>query len=246
MKIFVFFLFAFFFKFYLVYSQLPASEGITVIQHSEAAFIGKIHTHGWGFGYRYATNITARKKDVIHTGFFTIRHPKEIKIVNTSILSNSKSYVYGKLNYVMCLELAVGRYNILNEKPYWGGIELRHFIFLGGTAGLIKPSYLYIIEFSNSFPVTTIQKYDPEKHFYDNIYGRGPFLKGFDEIKFYPGLNFRTGLNFDHAYHRENLAALEIGIMIHAFIKKIPIMAFTDNYQVYYLGYISYQLGVKK
>lgn len=169
-----------------------------------------------------------------------------MKIVNTSILSNSKSYVYGKLNYVMCLDAALGRYNILNEKPYRGGIELRHFIFIGATAGLIKPSYLYVIDYSGSFPITTIQKYDPERHFYDNIYGRGPFLKGINEIKLYPGLNIRSGLIFDHAFYRENLAALEVGIMVHAFHKKVPVMAFTDNYQVFYLGYISYLLGVKK
>ncbi len=226
-----------------IYAQLPASTETGILLKYESSFYGQVHTQGWGFGYRTGYNQTALKKRMFDFSFFTMKHPKEVKMSNALLFVNAKSYVYGKMSYFMLLQASVGTQKILNEKPYWGGIEIRRFLSLGATAGVAKPVYLYIFEFSGSFPVTTLERYNPEEHFYDNIYGRGPFLKGFDEISVYPGLHLKAGFSFEHGVDDSNVRALETGLMVNAFLKKIPIMSFTNNFQVFYTLYLSYHLG---
>jgi hypothetical protein len=227
----------------VLYAQLPASTEASVLLKYESSFYGQLHTQGLGFGYRTGYNMTALKKRMFDFSFFTMKHPKEIKMSNTLLFVNAKSYVYGKMNHLMLLQASIGTQKILNEKPYWGGIEIRRFLSLGATAGFAKPVYLYIFEFSGPFPVTTLEKYDPEEHFYDNIYGRGPFLKGFNEIKVYPGLHLKAGFSFEHGVDEGSVRALETGLMINAFLQKVPVMSFTDNFQVFYTLFLSYHFG---
>jgi len=227
----------------ILYAQLPASNETGVLLKYESSFYGQIHTRGWGFGYRTGYNMSAAKKRMFDFSFYTLKHPKEIKMSNSLLFADAKSYVYGKMNSFMLLQASVGTQKILNEKPYWGGIEIRRFFSFGLTAGFAKPVYLYIFDVSGTFLSTTLEKYNPEEHFYDNIFGRGPFLKGFGELKVYPGINMKAGFNFEHGVEKGNIKALETGIMVNAFLKKIPIMSFTNNFQIFCTLYLSYHFG---
>lgn len=228
------------------FSQSSSNIDNSVLLTSENSSYLTIHTQGMGFGYRTGYNLTAYNKRVFDFSFVSMRHPKEVKMSNALLYANAKSYVYGKLNYLFILRTSIGTQKILNENPYWGGVEIRRFLSFGPTLGFTKPVYLYISDISGVFPVQKLERYDPEIHFYDNIYGRGPFFKGFDEIKIYPGLQFKAGLNFEHSANEELIRALEIGVSIDAFLKAPPIMSFTDNTQFFLTLYINYHIGGRK
>ncbi len=223
-----------------VFSQLPAQDDIRVLQRYENNYYLKIHSQGLGIGYRTGYNMTALKKRMYDFSFFTMKHPKEVRISNTIGDFDAKSYIYGKMNSLFLVEASVGTLRILNEKPYWGGIELRTFVSAGPVIGFTKPVYLYI------YPERSLQKYDPEKHFYDNIYGRGPFFKGFNEIKLHPGLYCKAGFNFEHGSDESRIRALEAGVMFCAFLKPIEIMSYTKNNNLFATIYLSYQFGNRK
>jgi hypothetical protein len=180
---------------------------------------------------------------MFEVSFFNMKHPKEIKMVNSMLLIDAKSYVYGKLNHFFILQTGIGRQRILNEKPYWGGVEVRYFYSFGPVLGITKPVYLYIFDFSDALIKQHLEKYDPEKHFYDNIYGRGPFMKGMKELSLYPGINAKFGFNFEHGVERTNTRALEAGVMLSAFLREVQIMSFTKNYSIFTNLYIQYHFG---
>ena len=62
--------------------------------------------------------------------FTTYKEAKEVKTINPNY-SDSKSFVYGKLNYVYFLRGGLGFQHILNRKPYWGGVQLS-YLYYGG------------------------------------------------------------------------------------------------------------------
>jgi hypothetical protein len=226
-----------------------------LLRREKAASI-MLHTLGYGFGYRMGYNITYYKNTMLEADLFEMKAPNQIRRYN-QIQPNPRSYYYGKLNNLYILRLGAGRQHLINRKPYWGGIEVRGFYYGGFSGGFAKPTYLYIdyYEFSdNNLYVLNrqLEKYDPERHFPDlgtnpneliDIYGRGPFLKGFNKLKFYPGLYLKGGFNFEFSSLNDRIKSLEAGVAADIFIKKIPMMIQQDHYRFFITGYLSFHLG---
>jgi hypothetical protein len=117
---------------------------------------------------------------------------------------------------------------------------------MGGVSlGFAKPVYLYILKPSPQFYEYTIveEKYDPNQHYVDNIYGRAPFVKGFDEIGFYPGIHTKIGLDFDYGVYRTKVKSLEVGAIVDIFPRPVPIMAFNDPDYYFLTFYLSFNFG---
>jgi len=229
-----------------VKSQIPDQQELTVLLRKESSLYGGLHTSGIGFGYRAGKNITSVKKRFIDTEIFTIKHSKEVKISKSQFYIDAKSYVYGKENSFFATQASYGSQKILNSKPYWGGVEVRSFYSIGGVLGFTKPIYLYVYDLSTPTPIRVLEKYDPIKHVDDYIFGRGPFIKGINEIKAHPGFFARAGFSFEHAYDREQIRALELGVKISIFPKPIRIMSYSDNDFYFVNLYINYHFGSRK
>jgi hypothetical protein len=203
-----------------------------------------IHTSGFGIGYRSGKHITGYKKRMFEIELTGMKHPKEIRTVNP-YFENSKSYIYGKENSFLLIRAGLGKQKIINSKPYWGGVELRYFYYGGLSLGLLKPVYLYILhKTSVDYEYNlSIEKYDPDTHFAEDIFGRAPFLQGFNKLKPMPGLYFKTGLNFEYGAYDESVKAIEAGVTLDAYTKNVPIMAFVKNRNYFISLYLSFHFG---
>ncbi|MCF8296758.1 MAG: hypothetical protein K9J13_04365 [Saprospiraceae bacterium] len=242
-----FFKFIFIILFSLISIQLLAQsssniDGKVIFKKEKSGSIN-VHSAGWGFGYRTGSFKNGFKKRMLEFEFVTMKHPKEIKTINP-IFERAKSYYFGKLNNVFIVRSGYGIQKVLSSKPYWGGVEFR-FLYMGGLSlGFTKPVYLYIYDASNYNEVLlTVEKYDPNKHSLHDIYGKGPFGKGIDELKLYPGLYTRLGLNFEYGIWDESIKAIETGVIIDVYPKPIPIMAFNDESYFFLSFYLSFNFG---
>ncbi len=215
-----------------------------ILMKHEWGFGVQLHTAGWGIDYRRGTNITASKKRFFEGEIVNIRHPKEIRSVNP-YFDNAKSFFYGKLNSVTVLRGGTGRQRILFAKAEKEGVEVRLLYSGGISLAMAKPVYLYILyptAFEGEYELIE-EKYDPERHFIDNIYGRAPFTSGFNGIKPYPGAYAKTGLSFEYGTDTDNIRCLEAGICFDAYAKEIPIMAYSDNSALYLNFYVNWLFG---
>jgi hypothetical protein len=215
-----------------------------------------LHTLGYGGGFRFGTNKTYYKNRMFEFDLLEMRSPNQVRRYNENF-SNPRGYFYSKLNNLYILRAGIGRQYLVNRKPYWGGIEVRAFYYGGFDLGLAKPSYLYIAYYSvvgNQIQLdrTVLERYNPETHFpyiganpncLCDIYGRGPMLSGFDKIKFYPGLYFKGGFNFEFSAANDQIKAIEIGTTIDIFPQRVPIMAFKDPALLFITGYLSFHFG---
>ena len=171
-------------------------------------------------------------------------HPKEIRVSNNAYFSNARSFVYGKKNAIFLLRGGPVSTKILNDKPYWGGIEVKHYYSLGLSLAAAKPVYLYIID-DNSYQYYYLveEKYDPSKHDLSNIFGRAPFFKGFGNMRFYPGLYFQTGLGFEVGKSKNVIRQLDVYANIDFYFSKIPLMAYASNSNYFINFALAYHFG---
>jgi hypothetical protein len=218
------------------------ADNVLFTREMNGSFI--IHSHGWGLEYRIGKSRTVDKTIMFEADLIEMKDAKEIKSINP-FFTNTRSYIYGKMNAVYITRLGLGQQNMLNRKPYFGGVELRLFYFGGLSVAFAKPVYLEIIKLDpGSYRyITVTERYDPEKHFPDNIYGRAPFTKGFDKLKPYPGGYIKAGLGIDFGTINQKPKTVEVGAALDFYAKSIPIMAFKDSNQFFLTLYVSFGIG---
>lgn len=223
-------------------SVVDTSKNILLFKEASGGII--LHTQGWGLKYSKGYHKTAFKKRTLTFEFVEMQSQKQIRTINP-YFTNSKSYVYGKLNSFYIIRASYGIYRLLNRKPYWGGVELR-FLYMGGVSlGFAKPVYLYILKPSPIFYEYTVseERYDPNEHFVDNIFGRASFTKGFSQIGVYPGVQVRVGLEFDYGVYQTKVKSLEVGAILDVFPRPVPIMAFNDPNYFFLTLYLNFNFG---
>lgn len=203
-----------------------------------------LHSRGWGFHFRKGKNINFFRSFQWEVDAVSMKSPKQIKTINP-YFSNSKSYVYGKLNHVYLARAGVGIKKLLNRKPYWGGIELRLIYFGGFSLAFAKPVYLYILNYSAESEEYTIdiERYNPEIHGLDNIYGRAPFTSGIENTSLHPGIYGKLGLNFEFGEYNSSIKAVELGAVVDYYPIPIAIMAYNPKQSVFLTFYLEFSLG---
>lgn len=218
------------------------ADNVLFRKEMNGAFI--LHTNGWGLEYRLGENRTAFNKRTLEFDLLEYKHAKEIKSINP-FYTNTRSYIYGKLNAVYLVRAGYGSQVQLNRKPYSGGAELRLFYIGGLNLALTKPVYLNILEWdtTETRPVINKEKYDPDKHFPDNIFGRASFLNGFKELKPYPGVYAKLALGIEFGDINQSTKLVEIGAVVDYFVKPVPIMATQKADQFFVTLYLSVGIG---
>jgi hypothetical protein len=201
------------------------------------------HTNGWGIRLRSGKNITFLKQRIWELEWATYKSPKDIRLINDGY-PDARSYIYGRLNYLSFLRGGIGFQHILNRKPYWGGVQLSALYYGGLSIGITKPAYLYIIYITgpNEFNIRE-EKYNPELHFVENIYGRGSFLAGITQLGFYPGIYMKGGFEFEFGTKNSRINALEAGAIFDFSPIAIPIMAYNPKQNFFLTLYLSFSLG---
>lgn len=202
-----------------------------------------LHSQGFGAILRRSKNKTFMRKRVIELEAVSMEHPKELRSVNP-YYENTSSYNYGELNQVVVTRLGYGRHNVIYAK-FDKGVEIRYLYIGGLSVAWAKPIYLEIGYPAIPYEYIATERYDPERHFVDNIYGRASELTGIDKMRLYPGLYGRFGFSFDYAKQQKNISTIETGVIIDYYIQDVPMMAKIKNDPYYLTFYVSLQFGTR-
>ncbi len=230
---------------FLSLAQGEPDEQEKIFYRNERTYAALLNSTGFGGNFRYAKRINAFKKTLYEIELASIKHPKEVKISTSAATLTGRSFVYGKLIHFYNLRAGLGLQKELFQKFDRGGISIRYFYNFGPALGIKKPIYynIYVISADGSIVDQKTEKFDITQHIDPRIMSRASYFNGFDEITFTPGIYAKAGFTFEFSKYDEIIHALEAGMIIDAFVQKIPIMAIEDNKQVFFSLFISYRFG---
>lgn len=222
----------------------------------EKEFTGGImfHTRGYGINFRSLTFKDGYNKWGFDVDVVNIRHPKEVKFPSQYFFNSARSFVYGKINGLYNIRLGYGRDKILVDKTDRGSISINWITFGGLSMGVLKPVYLEILkETPQGIEVLSTERYDPEIHDYQDIYGQAPFFSGIEKSSLRMGIYAKSGFAFDYNWNDSKVTTLEIGAIVDYFPqwfgiyedRTVPIMTDTENYNVWLQFYITVNFGKK-
>lgn len=259
-----FFLFICFFVFLLnistlTYAQstndLPKinNEGLTIkdIVYEKEFYVGLLaHTQGFGLSANFVKINNIFTKSFYEIEIINQKHPREHRI--TSAYSSgkgiNKGFYYGKQNSFYNINASIGRLKTIAEKGRRTGIQIALYYSAGASLGITKPYYLDIIYgINNGVFIKRAEKYNEQNaELFLNkvqVYSASGFTYGLNELKFYPGVQAKVGLDFDWSNDSKFVKALQVGAMLNAYLTDIPIMISEDNHFLFPNFYVKLSLG---
>ncbi len=232
----------------LIRGQGEIDTESNMLYRDERSFAILLNSNGVGGNFRYGRRITYLKKTLYEFDLAYIRHPKEVKVTSSSYYNTSRNYVYGKINTFFNIRLGIGFQNEIYQKHDKGGISVRYFYNAGLDIGLLKPVYYTYYSSRLLSDYTKVDSFFVDK-FKDQhptsteIVGRASFFYGMDEIAIIPGIFGKAGITFEFGKSEKIINALEAGVIVDAFPKKIRIMETEENNQLFLSLFVSYRFG---
>ncbi len=211
----------------------------------QTAFGLQLRTNGYGAFVELGRRKSQRLTTTYSLEITEIKERKEEKLQSTGDLFGS-SFIYGKINNFYGVKLGYGQQNILGQKGNKNGVAVIAFLQGGVAAGLLKPYYLHIQDSAGR--ERTINYYQDSVSFINPsiIYGAGGIGKGWNELKFKPGVYLKGGLRFDFGRYNEKVQAIEIGMGIEYFFSGAPILDYNKARNLFFQGHVAFVFGTRK
>lgn len=233
----------------LLFSQGEIAEADKVFYKNENSLAFVPASTGLGLNYRYGKRIDAFKKWIAESDLNIVKHPKEVKIFNSNF-DSQKRFIFGKLNETIVIKSGIGRQHELFSKFDKGSIAIRYFYSAGISFALLKPIYyemvdsVYHDQVNNTYTYYYgTHKFNTSMHMSNDVVGKAPFKLGIDELSVVPGIYAKTGLSFEYSKTDTLIRALEAGVILDTYYKKLPIMATDNNRQIILSVFIAYRWG---
>lgn len=195
-------------------------------------------------------------KNIYTTHLFTLEYEWHIDYRDKKTTAQpyytqtGRNYYFGVQNRFHLIRFSYGFERCLADKAPKRGVRVSWVGFVGGSLGLVKPYYLNL-----DYPGTDGQQIDILSQRYsaanasvflnqDLIDQASPIWRGLNQISPVIGGFGRTGLNFDFGSKDRWVTALETGVTLEAFYKKIPIYVTDDSNHALFLGfYLGFAFG---
>ena len=228
-------------------------EGVLVFR-KQSAFGLQLRTNGYGIFYEIGRFKSPRFANLYLIELTEIKDPKEEKTqTGNGFVSNS--FVYGKINNFYQFKIGFGQQYILGQKGNKNGIAVMGLYQGGLTLGLLRPYYINIQEGGQERSIKYDEADSSNKFLTAGlISGSSGLSKGWNELEFNPGAFLKTGLRFDFGRYNELIQALQIGLSVEGYSKKVEIMAprdvtgkeAVDPKQIFFQGHIAFVFGRRK
>ncbi len=228
---------------------IKQEEEGAIIYQKQSVFGLKLYTDGYAAFYELGSLKTPEKTNLYSIEIGERKHPKEEKLTrgNGYGFAIGNPYIYGKINNFYYVKLGLGQQRLIGGKGNKNGVAVSALYGGGVTAGLLKPYYI-----SYSDPVTSQRKdikfANNDSAFLEarSIIGASGLGKGFNEIKLSPGVFAKGGLRFDYGRYNETVTAIEVGLNVELYSKKIPLMLLNKQKQLFFNAYAAIDFGRRK
>ncbi len=243
---------------FFIFLQLNAQRKEKVVdvrdyQYKKEASGGfRIQTNGISFYAEYGWIKDLKRTRLLqieYTYYIDYRQKKQ-----KAQRQSGRDFLYGFQNKFHEIHFSYGFKRTIADKANRNGVRLSVIFFGGASLGLLKPYYLRTVHVtqppdSTSPPVIEIKE---ERYTGNNddrflnknlIVEAAPIRYGLNQIEPVPGIHTKTGLNFDWGTKDAFVKALEAGVALDLYYKRLPIMINNSNRFYQIALYLSFHLG---
>jgi hypothetical protein len=225
-----------------------------VLAYRKQSTLGlQLRSNGYGLFYELGRMRTPRFTNLYMIELTEIKDIKEDKVSPVGNGTFNSSFVYGKINNFYQGKLGFGQQYILGQKGNKNGIAVMGIYQAGISIGLLRPYYLTIKDASGNKRDIKYDSPDSALFFNGAIEGSAGFGKGWNELEMVPGAFIKTALRFDFGKFNEKVQAIQIGVSLEGYSKKIEIMApsfggkeIVNPRQLFFMGHIAFVFGGRK
>ncbi len=233
-----------------LWAQGEIDDQEIILFQNERSVAATLNSNGFSASFRFGQRKTYLSKIIYDIELAYIKHPKEIRGTSPYAFTNRK-YVYGKTNIFVDLRPSIGFQREIFSKEDRGSIAIKYYYAGGPSIGFAKPIYYTFYEFEQDGTgyYYVVDTHDEKFEYFEqaskvvDIAYKASFWKGFNEIKLFAGLHAKFGMSFEYSTINRIVNAVDAGIIIEAFHKKIPIMYTSDNKQFFLTLFVSYRFG---
>jgi hypothetical protein len=228
---------------------IKREEEGSLIYNKQSVFGFKLNTDGWTALYEHGKYKTITTTNTWFLEIGERKSHKEEKISSVDYYTGfpiGSPFVYGKQNNFYNVNIGFGQQRLIGGKGAKNGVAVSTVYGGGFSAGLLKPYYVTVYDPSNN--TTQDVKYQgpgDTLFLYYPISGAG-LTKGFNEIKFVPGLVAHAGLRFDYGRYNELVSALEVGVSGEYYTQSMPIMVDAPDKKFFFNAYVAIEFGSRK
>ncbi len=211
----------------------------------------KMNNDGNGFLYEFGKMKSPYRTTLFQLEYGEKQHPKQQKQSTSSYVGGGftvfgKPFIYGKQNIFYQLKLGSGQQILIGGKGNKNGVAISGVLVGGFSAGLVRPYYM---EFASDIGSVKKKFSEADRELFmnpENIIGGTGLSKGWNELKFNPGVYAKTGLRFDWARFNQVVSALEFGFSFDFYSKKVVQMVDVPGKSFFPTAYISLVFGKRK
>ncbi len=219
-------------------------EGSLIYNH-QSVFGFKLNTDGWTalFEHGKYKTITTTNTWFIELGERKSHKEEKITATDATGFPVGNPLIYGKQNVFYDINVGIGQQKLIGGKGAKNGVAVSAIYGGGISAGLLKPYYVTIID-PNTQETRDVKYEGPgDTLFLYYPFSSAGFTKGFNEIKFTPGVIGHAGLRFDYGRYNELLSAIEVGVSAEYYTKEMPIMVNAPAKKFFYNAYVAIEFG---
>lgn len=222
-------------------------EGAIIFQ-KQTAFGVKLNSDGYSAFLELGRLKTPRKTNLYSLEIGERKHPKEEKLTRGFIgFAIGNPFIFGKINNFYYTKVGFAQQRLIGGKGNKNGVAVSAIYGGGVSAGLLKPYYIRINDPQDGKQKDV--KYNKNDSVFlaaDIINGAAGFGKGFNEIKFTPGIYAKTAIRFDYGRYNEMVSAIEVGLNAEFYTSKMPMMLRNKEKQFFFNAYAAIVFGKRK
>lgn len=135
----------------------------------------------------------------------------------------------------------------MNDKPYWGGVQVSLAYRGGFSLGLAFPQYVYVLydDEGQDIRLEKMSADNPRHRDVAYVLARGPIMKGLSGMRPYPGAFAKLGMNFEFGKTEEKSHTLGFGVVYDCYFAPIPLMMDKKKPVGFFNFYLEYKFGMR-
>jgi len=226
-----------------------------VLYETERAYDLKVYNSGISFGMYFGEIESYYNSSYFSIEFATLkdlRERRQNKNVNFSGEGLSSSFVYGKQNSIYMFRFGQGKKKYLTEKAKRKGLAVGISYNYGLSLVLKRPYHIKVVTSEDFDNLQTIRYTEENREQFLNfsqIFGGESFFTGFWSTRPTVGAHGKISGHFAFGAYDEAVKAVEIGLMVDAFPRRLPILVEREGVQNKFIHmnlYLSFQFGKRK